>query len=104
MPAHPKKSCSSEKKHPGGLLKRNGTQAELWYSLIGYSTDAIPGNQLPLVKMILQCYRGLWIKQPAETTTELAKVIADEVIDIWVRVRVPIMAIEELHKNNLTGN
>jgi len=98
MPSHPKTKCEPDKlsqsksRGHGGPLKRTGTRAEEWDSVIGPSLDAIPATQLPTAKTVIQRYRAHRIEQPHAPVTTLAKLITTEVKAIWDRARVPTTA------------
>ena len=100
MPKHPKtKTVSSTRgPHPGGPLKRTGSRAEEWDTLVGPSLETIPSSQLPLCKTILQRYRGLRVENNQKPVMELAKVISIEVIAIWERARVPTVSKKNCHR------
>ncbi|KAG0716445.1 hypothetical protein GWK47_009693 [Chionoecetes opilio] len=93
MPAHPKAKSEPDKHSQplghGAPMKRTGTRAEEWDSVIGPSLATIPATQLPTVRTIFQRYRACRIEQPREPVATLAKLITTEVKAIWDRARVP---------------
>ena len=82
---------SEEKKpkHSGGPLKRSGELAESWNESIGKGIDNIPATQLPTKRTVLQRYRNLRIEHPPLEVIKLSEMIADEVLFIWNKARVP---------------
>ena len=99
MPSHPKRKLqkvSNSIKRPSGPLKRSGDQVKSWNSTIGPSLFVIQGIRLPLVKIVLQKYRGLRIDRQLDKIQTFASEIADEVISIWDRARVPNICLKNV--------
>ena len=74
---------------PGGPIRRKGDQAKFWDEAIGKSLEVIPATKLPSIRVVLQRYRSLRIDQPDTAVRLLAEIIADKVILIWNKARVP---------------
>ena len=87
-------SSSKSKKRPHGPLQRSGDQAKRWDTVIGKSIDTLPSTQLPTVRTILQRYRFFRIESPQLETIVLARRIAEEVLLIWDRARIPTKKLD----------
>ena len=70
-------------------MQRTGDRALEWDKFIGPSLASFSATQLPIVRTVLQRYRGLRIDNECVPRYDLAKTIATEVMDIWEKARIP---------------
>ena len=98
MPStHSKKRQANDETgtHAGGPLKRTGIQADVWDTHVGGSLDQLPQTQLPQVRTALRLYRSLRTNNPDASKMELARLIANDVILLWQKARVPTAALDK---------
>lgn len=96
MPSRKKKDQPLNKFHPHGPLKRTGSQAEAWDKHVGGSLDQLPATQLPQVRTVLRLYRGLRTTNELKTKRELALDIANKLVVLWQKARVPTVSLKEI--------
>ena len=62
---------------------------------VGGSLDQLPQTQLPQVRTALRLYRSLRTNNPDASKMELARLIANDVILLWQKARVPTAALDK---------
>lgn len=84
--------------HAGGPLKRTGSQADAWDRHVGGSLDQLPQTQLPQVRTVLRFYRGLRTERPTASKIEMSRLIANELVLLWKKARVPTVPFDDCIK------
>jgi preprotein translocase subunit Sss1 len=82
----------------GGPLKRRGDAALAWDEAVGESLRIIPSKQLPLVRTVLQRYRGLRIDNPYMPKANMISQITKEIVLIWEKARLPTMSVKSCER------